>query len=159
MRTHTNKVYFVSKKMFLMKQRAVDISLLQCYVVLGIHNIDVICVWMFIRGDIFSIFLGSRAFKMSSTKVWVIGNLLIVNRDLFFAIKIAIGDRHLIKRLPDDRNCEIQRSQSQKRDLFGDLGRHQYSYKFFKNLQKNARILHFENGQYYFWFCDFNWRW
>ena len=54
-------------------------------------------------------------------------------------------DRHLVKRLPDDR--EIQQSQSQKRDLFCDLGRHQYFYKFFKNLQKNAKILHFGNEQ------------
>ena len=53
----------------------------------------------------------------------MIGDLFIVDqdRDLFFAIEIAIGDRHLVKRSPDDRDREIQRSRSQKRDLFGDL--------------------------------------
>ena len=37
-------------------------------------------------------------------KAWVIGDLLIVDResDLFF--EIAIGDRHLVKRLQDDRD-------------------------------------------------------
>ena len=57
--------------------------------------------------------------------------------DLFFAIEIAIGDRHLVKRSQEDRDREIQRSRSQKRDIFGDLGRHQYFHKFFKNLQKS----------------------
>ena len=55
-----------------------------------------------------------------TSKVWVIGDLLIVDRDLFFAIKIAIGDRNLIKRSPDDRDREIQRSRSQKRDLLAN---------------------------------------
>ena len=69
-------------------------------------------------------------------KAWLIGDLLIFDRDLFFAIEITIGDRHFIKRSPGDWDREIQRSRSQKRDLFGDLGRHQYFYNFFKNLQK-----------------------
>ena len=42
--------------------------------------------------------------------------LVIVDRDLFFAIEIAIGDRHLVKRSLDDRDREIQWSRSKKRD-------------------------------------------
>ena len=39
----------------------------------------------------------------------MIGDLFIVDqdRDLFFAIEIAIGDRHLVKRSQDDRDREI----------------------------------------------------
>ena len=34
----------------------------------------------------------------------MIGDLLIVDRDLFFLFEIAIGDRHLVKRSQDDRD-------------------------------------------------------
>ena len=47
-----------------------------------------------------------------STKAWVIGNHLIFDRDLFSAIEIAIGDRHLVKRSQNDRDHEIQQSNS-----------------------------------------------
>ena len=60
-----------------------------------------------------------------SSKAWVIGDLLIVDRDrdLFFAIEIPICDRHLVKRSQDDRDREFQRSRSQNRDrdLFSSL--------------------------------------
>ena len=65
------------------------------------------------------------------SKVWVIGDLLIVDRDrnLFF----AIGDCHLVKRSPDDRDRKIQRSRSQKcdRDLLS------YSFSLAVNLVDN----------------------
>ena len=42
----------------------------------------------------------------------------IVDRDLFSAIEIVIGDRHFVKRSQDDRDREIQRSRSQKNAIF-----------------------------------------
>ena len=52
--------------------------------------------------------------NLSIPKAWLIG-------DLFFAIEIAIGDRHLVKRSQDDRDREIQWSQKRDRDLFSFL--------------------------------------
>ena len=40
------------------------------------------------------------------SKAWKIG-VLIVDRDLFYAIEIAIDDRHLVKRLQDDRDRDL----------------------------------------------------
>ena len=63
-------------------------------------------------------------------KAWVIGDRSIVDRDLFSAIEIAIGDRHSVKRSQYDRDRENQWSRSQKRDLFCNL----FCHQIFKNL-------------------------
>ena len=44
----------------------------------------------------------------------------------------AIAIWYLVKRSPDDRDRKIQRSRSQKRDLFGDLWINQNRYQFSK---------------------------
>ena len=66
----------------------------------------------------------------------------------FLTIEIAIGDHHLVKRSQDDRDHEIQRSQSQKCDLLGDLRSNQPYYQFFKNLETNS---------IYVFCCDRSW--
>ena len=66
----------------------------------------------------------------------MIGDLLIVDRDrdLFTTIEIEIADRHLVKRSQDDRDREIQRSRSEKRDLLSDL----LSINIFINFQESS---------------------
>ena len=48
------------------------------------------------------------ALPFNKPKVWVIGDNLFVDRDLFFSIEIAIADQHVVKRSTDDRDREIQ---------------------------------------------------
>ena len=40
--------------------------------------------------------LDKKAFVLGIFKAWLIGDPLIVDRDFFFAIEIAIGDPHFV---------------------------------------------------------------
>ena len=60
--------------------------------------------WAKQHWNLFALFV----LALLKAKAWLIGDLLIVDRDrdrdLFFAIEITIGDRHFVKRSQDDRD-------------------------------------------------------